>query len=95
MQGVAMKHVIETTTEGLRIKVSVGDDKRDALLQEFAKCAAGTCSCGAPQYDKVKSIEVKAQPAGVIVELHAKPGRGIDVVAIHQCLEHTAQQIGE
>ena len=89
-----MKHTIETTSEGLRISASVSPEKQSALLQEFAKCAAGTCSCPTPQYDKVESIDVKAQPTGVSVGLRAKPGEVIDLADIELCLEHTAKRIG-
>ena len=44
-----MKHTVETTSEGLRINASVGPEKQKELLEEFAKCAAGTCSCPTPQ----------------------------------------------
>ncbi len=89
-----MKHTIETTSEGLRISASVSPEKQMELLEEFAKCAAGTCSCPTPQYGKVQAIDVKPQPAGVTVNLQVKPGQVIDVADIEQCLEHTAKQIG-
>lgn len=89
-----MKHTVETTTEGLRVNASVNPGKQKALLEEFAKCAAGTCSCPTPQYDKVQSIDVKSQPAGVTVDLQVKPGEAIDLADIERCLEHTAKQIG-
>lgn len=89
-----MKHTIETTGEGLRISALVASEKQKELLEEFAKCAAGTCSCPTPQYGKVQSIDIKPQPAGVTVDLQVKPGEVIDVADIEQCLEHTARQIG-
>jgi hypothetical protein len=89
-----MKHAIETTSQGLRISASVSPEKQKALLEEFAKGAAGTCSCPTPQYGKVQSIDVKPQPAGVTVDLQVKPGEAIDVADIEQCLKHTAKQIG-
>ena len=89
-----MKHTVEKTSEGLRISAEVDPEKLNELLEEFAKCAAGTCSCPTPQYDKLQSIDVKAKPTGVTVELLAKPGEVIDVADIEQCLAHTAKQIG-
>lgn len=89
-----MKHTIETTNEGLRISASVPSDKQQELLEEFAKCAAGTCSCPTPQYAKVQSIDVQPRAAGVTVDLTLKPGEAIDVADIEQCLAHTARQIG-
>lgn len=89
-----MKHKVETTGEGLRINASVSPEKQSELLQEFAKCAAGTCSCPTPQYEKVESMQIKAQSTGVTVDLQVKPGEAIDVADIERCLDHTAKQIG-
>lgn len=89
-----MKHTVEKTNEGLRISATAGPEKQKALLEEFAKCAAGTCSCPTPQYEKVQSIDVSAQDSGVTVNLKVKPGESIDVADIERCLDHTAQQIG-
>jgi hypothetical protein len=89
-----VKHTIETTREGLRITASPGPEKQQALVEELAKCAAGTCSCPTPQYSKVQSIDVSAQATGVTVDLKVKPGEDIDVADIETCLEHTAKVIG-
>lgn len=89
-----MKQSVEKTGEGLRISVSAEPEKQKDLLEEFAKCAAGTCSCPTPQYEKAQSIEVSAQATGVTVDLKVKPGETIDIADIERCLEHTATQIG-
>ena len=89
-----MKHSIEQTSEGLRINASVTPEKQNELLEEFAKCAGGTCSCPTPQYAKVQSIDVTGHATGVTVNLKIKPGEAIDVAVIEQCLDHTAKQIG-
>ena len=89
-----MKHSIETTKDGVRISASVSGGKQKELLDEFAKCAAGSCSCPTPQYAKVQSIDVKPQPEGVTVDLQLRPGESIDVLDLERCLEHTATQIG-
>ena len=54
----------------------------------------GSCSCPTPQYDKVQSIDVKAQPTGVTVDLQVKSGEAIDAADIDRCMQHTAKQIG-
>ena len=89
-----MKHSIEQTSEGLRIEASVTPGKQKELLEEFAKCAGGTCSCPTPQYEKVQSIDVTAQATGVTVNLKVKPGEAIDMADIERCLDNTAQRIG-
>lgn len=89
-----MKHAIERTADGLRISASVAPEKQQALLDEFAKCAGGTCSCPTPQYDKLNSMVVSAQPSGVTVTLTTKPGEQIEVADIEACLDHTAREVG-
>ena len=90
-----MKHTVETTSDGIRIDASVRGDQQQQLLEEFAKCAAGSCSCPTPQYEKVQSMDFQPQPGGVIVNLQVKPGEAIDVADIEQCLEHTARLVGD
>jgi len=89
-----MKRTIEQTSDGLRISAEAPQHKRQGLLDELAKCAAGTCSCPTPQYEKLSAINVKAGPNGVTVDLKVKPGERIDTTEIEKCLEHTAQQAG-
>lgn len=89
-----MKHTVEKTDAGLRITAAVATDKQAALLEEFNKCASGTCSCPTPQYGRLQTINVQAQPGGVSVELTAKAGEIIDTEDIERCLEHTAKQVG-
>ena len=89
-----MKHMIEQTAEGLSITAAAPPEKQKALLDELAKCAAGTCSCPTPQYEKLQSIEISAQGSGVTVKLTVKPCEAIDTDDIERCLDHTARQIG-
>lgn len=88
-----MKHTVEATREGVRISAEAAPGKQQALLEEFAKCAAGTCSCPSPQYEKVASMDVTAQDACVTVNLKVKPGQTIDIDDIERCLDHTAQVV--
>ena len=89
-----MKHTIEQTDEGLRIRAAVGQDKQTALLDEFGKCAAGTCACPTPQYQKLESMQVSSQEGAVTVDLKVKIGEVVDVADIETCLDHTARLIG-
>lgn len=89
-----MKHTVEQTNDGVRISAVTAPEKQPALVEEFAKCAAGTCSCPTPQYEKVESMDVAAQDSGVTVNLRVKPGQVIDLADIERCLDHTAQIIG-
>lgn len=89
-----MQHAVEPTAAGARIRAEAGPGTQKALLDEFAKCAAGTCSCPSTQYEKVESMTVHATDAGVTVDLTVKPGQALDLADIERCLEHTAKVIG-
>lgn len=89
-----MKHTIEQTAGGLRINAEAPQDKQQGLLEELAKCAAGTCSCPTPQYEKLSAIDVNADASGVTVDLKVKPGEQIDTADVEKCLQHTAVQAG-
>ena len=86
-----MKSAIEQTQDGLRITAEIPPDQRQAMLTEFEKCAAGTCSCPTPQYQKMASINVTSDENGVTVDLKVKPGEELDVSDIQKCLDHTSR----
>jgi len=89
-----LRSTLEPTADGLTIRVEAPPEKQAALLDELAKCAAGTCSCPTPQYEKLQSIDVDAQASSVTIALRAKAGEQIDVADIEKCLDHTAKQAG-
>lgn len=83
---------IEPTPDGLTIHVQAPQDRQAALLDELSKCAAGTCSCPTPQYDKLQAIDIDAQADAVTIRLKARPGEQLDIADIEKCLDHTARQ---
>jgi hypothetical protein len=89
-----VKHSIETNPNGVTIRVEAPPEKQSALLEELAKCAAGTCTCPTPQYDKLQSIHIVPQATGVTVTLQANPGEQVNLVDIEHCLDHTTRQAG-
>lgn len=90
---MAMKYSVGQTSDGLRVDAAVPVEQQAKLLVEFAKCAAGTCSCPSTQYEKLASINVKQTDVGVSVDLKAKDGETIDQDDIARCLDHTANLI--
>jgi hypothetical protein len=89
-----MKHTIEQSDRGLRILATVDPAKQQALLVEFGKCAAGTCACPTPQYQKLESMQVSSQEGALTVDLKVKTGEVVDVADIETCLDHTARLLG-
>lgn len=88
-----MEYKVDTTATGLKVLATVPAEQQAKLLEEFGKCAAGTCSCPSTQYEKLASIDVKQTSEGVSVDLKAKTGENIDATDIARCLEHTAGQL--
>lgn len=88
-----MKYSIEKNSQGLRINADVGPAKQQHLLEEFAKCANGTCSCPSTQFEKLQSVDVSQTQSGVSVVLTVKSGEVLDQSDIEKCLNHTAQTI--
>ena len=89
-----MKHAIEPTADGLRIRADVDPAHQPALLAELGRCATGHCSCPTPQYAKVEAMEVAADATGVTVDLRVRAGESIDEADIARCLEHAGRQTG-
>lgn len=88
-----MEYSLEKTSGGLRVNAAVPTEQQAKLLEEFGKCAAGTCSCPSTQYDKLAAIDVKQTADGVSVDLKARAGEAIDQADIARCLDHTANLI--
>lgn len=88
-----MKYDIKETAAGLAINAQVPPEQQAKLLEEFNKCASGTCSCPSTQYDKLAAIDVQQSAEGVNVALTVKAGEVIDKADIQRCLDHTAAHI--
>lgn len=87
---MTMKYSVDQNGDGLRVNAAVPAEQQVKLLEEFGKCAAGTCSCPSTQYEKLASIDVKQTADGVSVDLKAKLGEVIDGDDIKKCLDFTA-----
>ena len=90
-----MKYSVDQAGDGLHISAAVAVEQQAKLLEEFGKCAAGTCSCPSTQYDKLASIDVKQTAEGVSVDLKAKSGEVIDSEDIRRCLDFTAESMNK
>jgi hypothetical protein len=90
---MTMRYSVDQTSDGLRVNAVVSPEQQAKLLEEFGKCAAGTCSCPSTQYDKLASIDVTQTVDGVSVDLKAKSGELIDRSDIERCLDHTASLV--
>ena len=90
-----MKYEVHKTKEGVTIQAAAVGEQQMALLEEFGKCANGTCSCQSTEYEKLSSINVKQSESGVTVELTAKDGEVIDTDAVNHCLTSTVNKLSK
>ncbi|MEO8652771.1 MAG: hypothetical protein ABI409_01470 [Ramlibacter sp.] len=88
-----MEYHMEENADGLRIQATVPPEQQKKLLEEFSKCSSGTCSCPSTQYEKLESMQVSQDTAGVTVELRAKSGETLDAKDIWRCLDFTGDLI--
>jgi hypothetical protein len=84
-----IKYSVIQTNDGLRVNAAVPVERQAKLLEEFGKCASGTCSCPSMQFDKLASIYVTQTTDGVSVDLKTKAGEVIDGDDIKRCLDFT------
>ncbi len=87
-----MKHAIETTEQGLDIRIEDVGEQRPQVLAALQACAEGRCACPTPQYAKLDAIAIRETPQGVAVTLRAKTGETIDAGEVERCLDWTAGQ---
>lgn len=90
-----MKYSVNPTPDGLHVSVAVPAEQQAKLLEEFGKCAAGTCACPSTQYAKLASIDVQQTAEGVSVALKAKDGEVIDGDDIRRCLDFTGESLSK
>jgi hypothetical protein len=89
-----MKFDVTPTDQGLQVKATVSPKQAGKLMDEFAKCANGTCACRNAEYEKLDSMQVSNTEGGLILDLKAKAGQALDMGSVENCLEHTASQVG-
>lgn len=90
-----MEFDIKLIDQGLQVKAKVSPEQAQKLMEEFAKCANGTCSCQTTEYEKLDSMQVSQTDSGLTLDLKAKVGQTFDPSCVSQCLDHTAAQVGK
>ena len=90
-----MEFDIKPTDQGLQVKAKVNPGQAQKLMEEFAKCANGTCSCKTTEYEKLDSMQMSQTESGLTLDLKAKPGQDLNASCVAECLDHTAAQVGK
>ena len=83
------RYEIATTTRGVSIEVADVDGRQNELLEAFAECQSGNCTCPTTEYEKVADMRVEATDSRIELWLDAKPGTEFDTSEIGACLDHT------
>ena len=81
--------------EGSAVSVELTDTsgRAEALLDAFAECQSGHCTCPTDEYRKLESMNVQHTGETITLHLEAKPGSALDSAAIANCLEHTVAKV--
>lgn len=87
------KYELTETVEGLDIGVAEVAGQQDALLEAFAECQEGPCTCPTDEYEKVERMDLGATADTVSVRLTAKPGERFDKDEIAACLDYTTSRV--
>lgn len=88
-----MEFNVKPTPQGVEVKAQATPEEAKKMMDEFAKCANGTCSCKTSEYEKLESMQVSETDSGLTLDLKAKSGQTLDVGCVEECLDHTAKQI--
>jgi hypothetical protein len=67
--------------------------RQDELLNAFADCASGQCSCPTDQFEKLASIDVHHDEDQITLRLNSKHSTRLDSSEIAACLDHTVNKI--
>ena len=83
------RYRITEEPSGVSIEVTDVGDHVDELMDAFAECQAGQCSCPTDEYRKLASLQVVPTHDRVTLTLEPKPGESFDTAEIGRCLDHT------
>lgn len=80
---------ISSDASVVAIEVTELGGQSERLIDAFAECAEGRCSCPTDEYQKLTSLDVRRGQDEISLRLESKPGTTFDTAEIAHCLEHT------
>ena len=89
------KYHLTSSDTDVSIEVTEVGDKQQRLLEAFAECQEGHCSCPTEEYEKVAAMEIESSTDGISIKLQAKPGTDFDTSELSTCLAHTVAKADE
>ena len=83
------KYTINADDASVEIELTGVAGRQAELLEAFAECQEGRCSCPTDEYLKVATMEVQPTGDRIAIRLEAKPGTSLDTTEIAACLDYT------
>ena len=86
---MARYRMTEDAESAVLIEVSEVAGKQEELLNAFASCQAGQCSCPTREYEKLDSMAIATDGDQVRLRLEPRDGERFDLSEIAACLDYT------
>jgi hypothetical protein len=83
------KYRINADGPSIAIELTEVGGNQERLLEAFAECQDGRCSCPTNEYEKVAAMDVQPDEDRIAIKLQAKPGTTFDAAEIVACLNYT------
>ncbi len=91
-ENLSVKYQIETTNQGLTIRIEGKALMNDVLRVAFQQCQEGRCDCPTDEYDKLEEMQIEQGVDRLSLHLKVKPGQTIAQDAVAACLDHTLKK---
>ena len=89
---VARYRLVEEAESAVSIEVTEVAGMRDELLDAFAACQAGQCSCPTDEYEKLDYMDIETGEDEIRLRLAPRAGEKFDVAEIGACLDYTTSK---
>ena len=87
------RYRISRDASAVAIELTEVGGQSEQLIDAFAECAEGRCSCPTAEYEKLASLDVRPGEDEIALRLESKPGTTFDTAEIANCLDHTIGKI--
>ena len=92
---IMARYRIKEEASTVSIEVAEVGGRQEQLMQAFADCKVGHCTCPTDEYDKLASLEVEQDQDLIRLRLEPKAGEKLDTSEIAACLDYTTAKVAE
>lgn len=89
------RYRIKEEASTVSIEIASVDGRQEQLMEAFADCQAGQCTCPTNEYEKLASMEMEQSEDLIRLRLEPKPGEKFDTSEIAACLDYTTAKIAK